>query len=121
MSKDNKKDITIPVSERKIKNELLKLIIKGNNFYLKLNNWLLVLWRKYLGKQNNNRINNALRVLVEDPATALFINTVLLCGVSMIINWSLGSVIAGYVNYLIMFNIVLFCANKLNWKKKLEK
>jgi len=111
--------IEIPIE--KIKRELAKLLVRLNNFYLQLNQWLLIGWNKYLDKQTPNRINQALRVLLNDPATALFVNTVLLSGISLVVNGIFGSVISGYINKVIMLNIVVFCANKLDWINKLKK
>jgi hypothetical protein len=111
--------IEIPIE--KIKKELAKLLIRLNNFYLQLNQWLLFGWNSYLDKQSPNRLNQALRVLLTNPATALFLNTVLLSGVSMVVSKFLGGVIAGYVNNVIMLNMIIFCANKLDWLAKLKK
>lgn len=100
-----------------IKPKLLNILNKLNAFYLGLNQELTLFWRKFLAKQSANWFTNALLVLINNPATALFLNTVLMAGVAQIF----GGTIAAILFYVMGLNIVVFCANVLGWAGKLEK
>lgn len=102
------------------KSQLLNILVKLNDFYLSLNQELLFAWRRVLNKQSDNRITTFFKVMIENPATALFLNTVLF--------WLLSGFLAGHLgiigmafSWIAMLNIVMFCVNVLGWIDKLRK
>lgn len=86
------------------KKTLRELCSKLLEAYSATNRELLFFWRKYLSKQSSNKLNNALRILIENPATALFLNTFLFYAISMVF----GGVISVFFFYLSLANIVCF-------------
>lgn len=110
----------IVINLDKIKAALIKTLKKLNNFYLKLNQELVFFWRRILDKQSDNGINRTLRILLDDEATTLFINTIFI-GVLIFLAlfFRLDSPIIGYLQLLVPLNIVAFCLNII-FKDKLK-
>lgn len=110
-------EIKIVIDYEKIKAKALSILVRLNDFYLKLNQGLLFFWRKALSLQSENRWTNALKTLIENPATALFLNTILFAVI--------GTIFGGLIERILFIgaglNIILFCANILGWKDKLKK
>lgn len=105
------------IEEKKLKSEILKILQHLGNFYTKLNQELLFGWRKFLSKQSDNRVTAALKVLIENRATALFLNTLLFAAVGQFFGGLIGQIF-----FIITgLNIVLFCATILGWEDKLKK
>jgi len=103
-----------------IKNFLLDVLIKLNTFYLFLNQELLFAWRRVLAKQSDNRITRGFKLLIENPATALALNTILFYALSSVLAGQSGLI--GMVLFdLALLNIIVFCANLLGWIDKLKK
>lgn len=103
-----------------IKNFLLDVLIKLNTFYLFLNQELLFAWRRVLAKQSDNRITRGFKILIENPATALALNTILFYVLSSILAGQSGLI--GMVLFdLALLNIIVFCVNLFGWIDKLKK
>lgn len=102
------------------KENLIKVILALNSFYLFLNQELLFVWRKLLSKQSDNRITHFFKTMIENPTTALAINTVLFYLVSAILSGGAGLI--GQLFFLLsLLNIVMFIVNFFGWIDKLKK
>lgn len=102
---------------KKIKAKLLNILIQLSNIYEDINKSILFFWRKALKRQTPNRWTNAIKTLIENPATALFLNTILFSLLARLF----GGAIANVLSIGAALNIILFCANILGWKNKLKK
>lgn len=103
-----------------IKATILDILLKLNNFYTFLNQELLFGWRKILSKQSDNKITNFFKTLIENPATALFLNTILFWIISSFLAGQAG-IIGAFFNWLAFLNIAVFLINILGWTDKLKK
>jgi|GEM_PF-3909755 len=79
-----------------------KLIFKG---YLHLNRGLLFFWRKLVEKRPESRWTIAVRTLIDNSATALFLNTIILVGIALVFD----GFISDLTILLIIFNVLVFC------------
>lgn len=102
---------------QKVKQKLLNILLQLMDIYEDINKSLLFFWREALTRQSPNRWTFALKTLIDNPATALFLNTLLFSFV--------GSFFGGLIEQILFIgagiNIILFCANILGWKDKLKK
>lgn len=101
----------------KTKSKLLNILLQSLDIYEDANKFLHKWWLIVLDRQSDNRYTFALKTLINAPATFLFLNTILF--------FVVGSIFGGLIN-LVLFamaglNIILFCANILDWKNKLKK
>lgn len=85
--------------------------------YIRLNQFLVVVWaylapkiillvgKIFKSQVIADRVAFALKELLSNPATALFLNTVLF--------WFVGSIFGGLINFVLMtlsgINIIIFC------------
>lgn len=101
----------------KTKSKLLNILLQSLDIYEDANKFLHKWWLFVLDRQSNNRWTFALKTLINTPATLLFINTILF--------YIVGSIFGGLINIVLFtlagLNIILFCANILDWKNKLKK
>lgn len=110
-------DENLTINYSKIKQQAVKVLVSISSTYELINKQLLFFWRKVLERQTDNRITKGLLILIENPATALFLNTLLFAAVGHIF----GGLISSILFTMTAINIVLFCANILKWKDKLTK
>lgn len=110
-------DENLTINYGKIKQQAVKVLIAVTSAYETINMQLLFFWRKVLERQSDNRITKGLLILIENPATALFLNTLLFAAIGHIF----GGLIASILFTMTAINIVLFCVNILKWKDKLIK
>lgn len=103
-----------------IKLTLFKILVSLNDFYLLLNQKLLFAWRIVLAKQSNNKITYFFKTMVENPTTALPLNTILFYLLSTLLSGGHG-LIGMVFNWLALLNIVVYVANLLGWINKLKK
>lgn len=101
---------------KKIKAKLLNILIKLDQFYIHLNQQLLFFWHKILTRQSENRLTNGLKILIENPATALLLNTILFAALGIIF----GGLIERVLFIITGLNIIVFCVKILGWQDKLE-
>lgn len=102
---------------QKIKAKLLNILLQSLDIYEDTNKYLYKAWLFAISRQTNNRITIAITKLLENTATTLFLNTLLFAFVGTIF----GGLIERILFTLCFLNILLFCANILNWKDKLKK
>lgn len=103
-----------------IKIFLFKLLNGINDFYNFLNLKLLFLWRYVLNKQSDNRYTFFFKTLIEKPATALALNTILFYILATFLAG--GNGLIGHIfNNIALINIVMFLLNLLGWTEKLKK
>lgn len=102
-----------------IKTILLKILITLNDFYLFLNQELLFAWRRVLAKQSNNRFTYFFKTMIENPTTALPLNTILFYLLSSFLSGGYG-IIGMFFTWLAFLNIIVFLANLLGWIEKLK-
>lgn len=107
--------------KNELKQKLLQALIKLDNFYVKLNLQLSGIWKVFLDKQSENRLTKGLLVLLKNPATALFLNTVLLSVIGLVLGSIFSETINNFIKLFISLNILVFCARILGWKDKLNK
>lgn len=114
MKEDNK---TISFDYNKIKKNILNIIVKIDGFYSDLNKKILYpLWVLILKRQSENRLTKALKILIENPATALLLNTILFAVVGIVF----GGLIERVMLILSGLNILIFCIKILGWQDKLK-
>jgi len=102
---------------KKEKNKVLNVFLKILDIYEDFNKFLHKWWVFALERQSDNRWTFALKTLINNPATFLFLNTLLFAGLGFIFRGTIEIVLFALAG----LNIILFCANILNWKNKLEK
>jgi hypothetical protein len=108
---------TISFDYNKIKQKLLNIIVKIDGFYSDLNKKILYpLWILILKRQSDNRFTKALKILIENPATALLLNTILFAVVGVVF----GGLIERVMLTLSGLNILIFCIKILGWEDKLK-
>lgn len=107
----------IKIDESKVKAKLLNILVKLTDFYIKLNQQLFFFWVNVADKQNDSRWTFALKTLINNPATLLFLNTVLLAAIGIIF----GGTIQMILYYVAGLNIIVFCSKILSWEDKLKK
>lgn len=83
---------------KELYNVLSKLYLAGNQN-------LLLFWRKIIEKNPEKRWSIALRTLLDTPATALLLNTILFATVGK----TFGGLIESVLFFVSMINIVFFC------------
>jgi hypothetical protein len=107
----------ITINYSNVKKQLFIALGKISLFYEKINTNLLFFWRRVLDRQSPNRITFALKTLIENPSTALFLNTILFAAV--------GYIFGGLINQVLFtlagLNMILFCSKILGWQDKLNK
>ena len=107
----------IKIDESKVKVKLLNILMQLTDVYVKLNKQLFFFWVKIADRQNDSRWTFALKTLINNPATLLFLNTVLLAAIGIIF----GGTIQAILYYVAGLNIIVFCAKILGWEDKLKK
>lgn len=100
-----------------LKELLIKALTYFNQFYNLLNEKLLFAWKFVLDKQSENKITRAVRLLIDNPATALALNTILFYLISVFLSGNGGIIGMVFMN-LAMMNIIMFCVNIMGWLKK---
>lgn len=102
----------INIDTTSIKGFLLSILELLNTIYLFLNQELLFAWRRILDKQSDNVYTRFFRIMLDKPATALFINTILFYILSGIISGHSG-LIGAILSWLAFLNIIVFLINIL--------
>lgn len=112
----NENDKPINFDYKKIKAKILNILIKLDQFYINLNQQLLFFWHRILSRQSENRLTNGLKILIENPATALLLNTILFSALGIIF----GGLIERILFIISGLNILVFCIKILGWESKLD-
>ena len=103
-----------------LKKYFFDLLIKLNSFYLFFNQQLLFVWRKVLSKQSDNKVTHFFKTMIENPNTALAINTVLFFLISNILSGGYGLIGQGFY-ILSLLNIVMFVLNLFGVIDRIKK
>lgn len=106
----------INLDYKKIKAKLLNILIKLDEFYIDLNQQLLFFWHRILSRQSGNRLTNGLKILIENPSTALLMNTILFAIFGVVF----GGTIERILFIITGLNIFVFCVRILGWADKLK-
>jgi len=114
----------IIIDTTKIREKALNILIKLDNFYVKLNQKLSLFWRRIIPTDQDGLLGwffRFTRRMLDHPATALFINTVMLYFAGTVLGAFFSEQVNLWIKGFVGLNIFVFCARVLGWQNKLKK
>lgn len=110
----------IVIDTTKLRQKAIRVLLKLDKFYTKLNQELSLFWRRAIPEDKDGLLGwffRFVRKLLDHPATALFVNTVALYFVGIIFGSFFSEQVNLWIKLFVGLNIVVFCARILGWNK----